>query len=391
MMRAADDLLHFIFLFVILFAIFICTAFLLLGPTFLEFSDLEKTTQSLFELLLGEVGLWAEVIDIKGYFSIHNFMLVCFLAVMFFCLLNILLAILVDAYVAVKDDAQGGPLNTSMVSDICTLGKNWWQAKFSHRGVFMSETEMIEVLDAARSERAKEIEQAREMVRKTRRVRVVDDMDLDRWELARLLLSDNPTDAEDSHKKNYAVHKKRRVSMKDRLSGMLVGNRGKKDLRSSAMRLRLVKNIMLRYGEGRDGSSPFPDQLEKTTTSSGRRHRSFRRQKTGVAAVGISSDRSATVSMSEVTVKRFKEKQQYQEIELATVGETSTSIEKSKVSSSRNSTGSSAANTLNPMGTFLGGARKQGGSSHGVGGAKNLMFDTIDTDSSGSDSGVALP
>ena len=87
MARAADDLLHFIFLFVILFTIFICTMFLLLGPTFQEFSDLEKTTQSLFELLLGEVGLWAEVIDIKGYFSIHNFMLVNFVGVMFFCLL----------------------------------------------------------------------------------------------------------------------------------------------------------------------------------------------------------------------------------------------------------------------------------------------------------------
>ena len=388
MARAADDLLHFIFLFVILFTIFICTMFLLLGPTFQEFSDLEKTTQSLFELLLGEVGLWAEVIDIKGYFSIHNFMLVNFVGVMFFCLLNILLAILVDAYVAVKDDAQGGPLNTSMVSDILTLSKNWWQAKVSHRDMYMSEKEMLEVLDAARSVRAKEIEQAREMVRKTRRVRVVEDMDLDRWELARLLLSDTPADAEDDQKKKKpAGRKKRRASMKDRLSGMLLGNRGKKDLKSSAMRLRLVKNIMLRYGHGRDDHRS--DQSENKSTPSGGRRRSFRRQKKSKAAVGISSDHSATVSMGEVTVKRFKEKQQHREVELATVGDTSQEREDSNAGSSR---GSTSRSSFNPMRMFGSGARKENDSSRGAGAAgNNLAFDTVDTDSSDSDSGVALP
>ena len=84
--------------------------------------------------------------------------------------------------------------------------------------------------------------------------------------------------------------------------------------------------------------------------------------------------------MSEVTVKRFKETQQYKEIELATVGEPSRKGWRARVDSSI---------SINPMNAHNSGARKQKVSSRGADAASHPAFDSVNTDSSGSDSEIA--
>ena len=69
LMHAANDLAHFAFLFGIIFTIYTSSAYLIIGHIVEEFSTVDKALQSLFTLLLGEMGPWNAVIEKVGYFS----------------------------------------------------------------------------------------------------------------------------------------------------------------------------------------------------------------------------------------------------------------------------------------------------------------------------------
>ena len=62
-----------------------------------------------------------------------NLLLSTYIAVVFFIMLSALLAILVDAYVTVKEDAQNTPLDTTLWQDIADIGARVWQRYVTHR------------------------------------------------------------------------------------------------------------------------------------------------------------------------------------------------------------------------------------------------------------------
>ena len=103
-------------------------------------------------------------------------------------MLNILLAILVDAYVTVKEDASTTPLDTSLWQDIADIGAQAVQKYVTHRERnIKSENSMLASLEHLLSKQAQEVVLATQRIPNTRQLKLADGISVDRWELARLL------------------------------------------------------------------------------------------------------------------------------------------------------------------------------------------------------------
>ena len=124
-----------------------------------------------------------------------------YLAICFFCLLNILLAVLVDAYVAVKDESSKGDLDTPIWRDISTIIRTSWQKNITHRDSYLSDEQMLTQLNALLSAETVSLENQQKTHSQSRSIRVIKGVDLDRWELARLLLA-TLTDKSEHEKQN---------------------------------------------------------------------------------------------------------------------------------------------------------------------------------------------
>jgi hypothetical protein len=116
---AAQDLSHFVLLFLLVFGGFAAIAYLNYGRSLREFHTFSGSWDTLFRLLLGDVSPYDRILTTANNRSGILFYYV-FMFVVFFILLNILLAILVDAYVEVKEDSQKRQAHTigEDVSDI---------------------------------------------------------------------------------------------------------------------------------------------------------------------------------------------------------------------------------------------------------------------------------
>jgi hypothetical protein len=118
--KAAGPLAYFSVVFVsIVFGFSFC-AKLVFGNVSSSFSDLDSAVMSLFNVFLGDLGVHEEMMSTTLSFPWLCFLLV-YLLITFFVLLNILLAIIVDAYVEVKDTASHTP---SVMEDLKNVGRN---------------------------------------------------------------------------------------------------------------------------------------------------------------------------------------------------------------------------------------------------------------------------
>ena len=118
--KAAGPLSYFSGVFVTIVTCFSICANLVFGSISGNFSTISSSALTCFNLFLGDLGVNDEMMSstMSGPWLCFLF---CYLIVTFFVLLNILLAIIVDAYVEVKDSASHTP---GVFQDLQNVGRN---------------------------------------------------------------------------------------------------------------------------------------------------------------------------------------------------------------------------------------------------------------------------
>eukprot|EP00949_MAST-11_sp_MAST-11-sp1_P002783 g2783.t1 len=102
--RAAGDLFHFIVVFLLVIFGYSVVGYLNFGHSIEAFSTMSSSVVTCFEILLGEIGVNEELREKQTISRVLWFWSYILLA--FFILINILLAIIIDAYVEVKKEAE---------------------------------------------------------------------------------------------------------------------------------------------------------------------------------------------------------------------------------------------------------------------------------------------
>jgi hypothetical protein len=103
--KASQDLLHFGLIFMFVFFAYASMGHLTFGSAVTEFSTLGKSCMVCMSILLGDIDVQTDLY--RSNYIAASFFFWTFVFIAFFILINMLLAILVDAYVAVKDEAEG--------------------------------------------------------------------------------------------------------------------------------------------------------------------------------------------------------------------------------------------------------------------------------------------
>mmetsp|Transcript_38784 Transcript_38784/g.53872 ORF Transcript_38784/g.53872 Transcript_38784/m.53872 type:complete len:1579 (-) Transcript_38784:245-4981(-) len=124
--RAASDILHFMVVFGVVFMGYVMMGTLVFGYKIEEFSSLEKSLRTCFETLLGEIGWNSNLQVLEGleywagfaYFWSYQILV-------FMILLNFLLAIIVDAYAEIKEEAHE---TVSVPAEVIPMLKEKWRS-----------------------------------------------------------------------------------------------------------------------------------------------------------------------------------------------------------------------------------------------------------------------
>jgi hypothetical protein len=102
---ATMDLFHFAILFLIVVGGYTVLGFVVFGSALDEFSSFSKSFETCFQLLMGEIAvsnpLFSHVNQTTAFLFYYSY-----LVIVYFILLNVLLAIIVDAYVEVKNEGE---------------------------------------------------------------------------------------------------------------------------------------------------------------------------------------------------------------------------------------------------------------------------------------------
>jgi hypothetical protein len=126
--KAAQDLLHFGLIFVFVFFAYACMGHLTFGGSVTQFSTLSKSAVVCMGILLGDIDVQTDLYRSNNIAA--NFFFWTFVFIAFFILINMLLAILVDAYVAVKDEAEG---NRTVPQDCYHIASSMLPSNAAHR------------------------------------------------------------------------------------------------------------------------------------------------------------------------------------------------------------------------------------------------------------------
>lgn len=120
--NASSDLAHFMVLFMIVFIVYSALAHIIFGSSIIGFSTFARALNTNFSILLGEIGVQEELFMHNSTFAAAVYYF-SFIFVCCFLLLNVFLAIIVDAYVEVKSSAQ----------ESLTLPEELWQTINAYR------------------------------------------------------------------------------------------------------------------------------------------------------------------------------------------------------------------------------------------------------------------
>ena len=101
--RAAGDLFHFIVALLLVIFGYSVVGYLNFGHSIEAFSTMSSSVVTCFEILLGEIGVNEELREAD---NIKGSLVWSYILLAFFILINILLAIIIDAYVEVKKEAE---------------------------------------------------------------------------------------------------------------------------------------------------------------------------------------------------------------------------------------------------------------------------------------------
>lgn len=92
-------------LFMIILSLYACLAFIIFGSSISEFATLSDSFNSCFSILMGDLSVETHLFGSSSYIAALLFFY-SFIFLAYFILMNVLLAILVDAYVEVKQSAE---------------------------------------------------------------------------------------------------------------------------------------------------------------------------------------------------------------------------------------------------------------------------------------------
>ena len=144
--NAAVDLFHWLILFGLIFFLYVYMGFLIFGTAILSFSTVERSFQTCFGILLGEIGVTEEMFNLPNRASVYIFYYT-FIMIVFFVLINVFLAIIVDAYVDVKNKAENSEsLPTEVVLLSRSLLKSFPGLRMSGKR-YLSDSEIVKILD----------------------------------------------------------------------------------------------------------------------------------------------------------------------------------------------------------------------------------------------------
>ena len=144
--NAVIDLLHWLILFGLIFFLYVYMGFLIFGTAILSFSTIERSFQTCFGILLGEIGVTEEMFNLPNKASVYIFYYT-FIMIVFFVLINVFLAIIVDAYVDVKNKAEN---SESLPKEVVVLTKSLIKSLPCFRiggQRYVNDSEIIRILD----------------------------------------------------------------------------------------------------------------------------------------------------------------------------------------------------------------------------------------------------
>lgn len=144
--NAAIDLFHWLVLFGLIFFLYVYMGFLIFGTAILSFSTVERSFQTCFGILLGEIGVTEEMFNLPNRASVYIFYYT-FIMIVFFVLINVFLAIIVDAYVDVKNRAEN---SESLPKEVVVLSRSLLKSlpglRLEGEG-YLNDSEIIRILD----------------------------------------------------------------------------------------------------------------------------------------------------------------------------------------------------------------------------------------------------
>ena len=179
--NAGSDLAHFGLLFSMIFGGFSCLAHLFFGNSVLPFSTWERSMNTCFDLLMGDIGIREELFLLSNRLSAILFYY-SFIFLVFFILLNVLLAIIVEAYVQVKEQSAGAKGIPSELAEVVAAAfKNLKAMKCSCKQTGKSQvSEMRDHSVARTASRWLEHEEERRLAQE--RLSAGPDADARKWE-----------------------------------------------------------------------------------------------------------------------------------------------------------------------------------------------------------------
>ncbi|GBG28878.1 Polycystic kidney disease 2-like 2 protein [Hondaea fermentalgiana] len=161
--NAAVDLAHFAVLFFVVFSLYGSLAYIIFGSAIVGFSTLPRSLNSCFSILLGDISVIDELLvhpnvgaAVIFYYS--------FIFLAYFILMNILLAILVEAFVEVKRSAE---FSKSLPSEVLQILRSSARSLKPFRTEnYMADSEIVELLSDWVAE-SKIIEESEKLGRRT--------------------------------------------------------------------------------------------------------------------------------------------------------------------------------------------------------------------------------
>jgi len=112
--HAAVDLAHFFLVFLLVHCAYAMVGYISFGSSIAKMASFSKASMTLMEVLLGDTDVLTDLMQLKNA-GVATFFFWSFILISFFILINVLLAILVDAYVEIKAEAEN---TTTVLHDL---------------------------------------------------------------------------------------------------------------------------------------------------------------------------------------------------------------------------------------------------------------------------------
>lgn len=141
--NAAIDLFHWLILFSLIFFSYAFMGYTVFGSAISEFSTVGSACNTCFAIIMGEIKVTEKLLQLPNYFATHVYYY-SFLTLVFFILVNVFLAILVDAYIEVK---KGAAHSETLPFELFRIFKRTLSKPFEDKSKYMSDQTIIDLIN----------------------------------------------------------------------------------------------------------------------------------------------------------------------------------------------------------------------------------------------------